>query len=299
MYIPLHGRSGQLILKAPAKVNLHLDIKGFRPDGYHEILSIVHSVPLFDTVYIRSLKEKNALHVYCDPPLPGGVNIAAAAVQLFRNRCGLEGGIEVRIAKRIPVGAGLGGGSSDAAAVLSGLNEMFAFQLSAPQLHSLAAELGSDVPFFLNGPAALLSGRGEIIRVLAPRSDLVLILVYPGFAISTLEAYGWFDGDEKYYPPKSIEAEDLKLQFEEKAPNSWDFFNAFQSSVERRHPLIKEIVMELVDSGAHLAQLSGSGSSVIGVFTDVQAARSVGKRMRLRYPGVWLLVPLQSGGLAD
>jgi 4-diphosphocytidyl-2-C-methyl-D-erythritol kinase len=205
----------------------------------------------------------------------------------------------VRIEKRIPVGAGLGGGSSDAAAVLGGLNRLFSFPLSPVQLQELAVGLGSDVSFFLHGgPAALMSGRGETIQDLAPRGDLVLVLVYPGFPISTAQAYRWFD-QEAEPGPRTSSPEDLRVQFEEKSPDSWTFFNSFQSTIEDRYPLIGEIIGELEESGAHPATLSGSGSSVVGVFTDIKAARSAYRRLRRGYPGVWLLVPLQSGGIAD
>jgi 4-diphosphocytidyl-2-C-methyl-D-erythritol kinase len=297
VYSP-HGRRGRVILNAPAKVNLHLEIRGLQPDGYHEILSIVQFVPLYDRVHLRSLKEKNAVRFCCVPPVPGGKNIAIAALERFKASCRLEAGVEVRIQKRIPAGAGLGGGSSDAAAVLGGLNELFAYPLNPGQLHELAAGLGSDVSFFLHGPAALMSGRGDKIQDLAPRRDFVLVLVYPGFPISTSEAYRWFDEDEAR-DRRTSAPEDLKVQFEERAPDSWSFFNSFQSTIESRYPLIGEIMRELVKSGAHLATLSGSGSSVFGVFTDIQAARSGYRRMRRRYPGAWLFVPLQSGGFTD
>ena len=287
-----------MILNAPAKVNLHLEIRGLQPDGYHEILSIVHSVPLYDRVHVRSLKEKNAFRFYCDTPVSGGKNIAVRAVESFKEKCGLQAGVEVRIEKRIPVGAGLGGGSSDAAAVLGGLNELFARPLNPEQLHELAAGLGSDVSFFLHGPAAMMSGRGDAIQDLVPRGNFVLVLVYPGFPISTAEAYRWFDED-KARDPRTSDPKDLKVQFEEKPPDSWTFFNSFQSTIESRYPLITEIMGELERSGARPATLSGSGSSVLGVFTDIRAARTGYRRMRRRYPGVWLLVPLQSGGFAD
>jgi len=287
-----------VILNAPAKVNLHLEIRDLQPDGYHEILSIVQAVPLFDRVHIRSLKEKNALRFCCEPPIAGRKNIAAAAARMFKTACGLETGVEVRIEKRIPVGAGLGGGSSDAAAVLGGLNKMFSFPLSPARLHELAAELGSDVSFFLHGPAALMSGRGDTVEDLKPRGDFVLVLVYPGIPISTAEAYRWFDEDEER-DRRTSASEDLKAQFEQKSPDSWTFFNSFQSTIESRYPLISEIMRELRKSGARLATLSGSGSSVVGVFTDIRAARSGCRRMRSSLPGAWLLVPLQSGGFAD
>ena len=206
-----------MVLKAPAKVNLHLEVRGLQqPGGYHEILSIVHTVPLFDRIELRSLKEKHALRIRCTPPIPGAQNIAVSAVQMFRQRSGVQAGVEIRIRKSIPVGAGLGGGSSDAAAVLRGLNSLFGYPLSSVQLHELAAGLGSDVPFFLHGPAALMSGRGEKLQDLVPRDDFLLVLVYPDLSVSTAAAYRWLDEDEGRDRRSSL-PEDLKIQFEETA----------------------------------------------------------------------------------
>jgi 4-diphosphocytidyl-2-C-methyl-D-erythritol kinase len=269
-----------------------------QPDGYHEILSIVQSVPLFDRVRIRSLKEKGILDVRCDPPIGRGSNIARCAAEAFRAACGLQAGLEIRIEKRIPLGAGLGGGSSDAAAVLAGLNRLFSLPLSPARLGELAAGLGSDVPYFLCGSAALMSGRGEKIEVLEPRRDLYLVLVYPGFPISTAEAYRWFDQDPAR-TAGTIPPEQLRTRFGGMRPASWGFFNSFQATIERRYPLIAKIRGELEQAGAGLATLSGSGSSVVGVFTEHSAARSAHRRVRSSASGSWLLVPLQSGGYAD
>jgi 4-diphosphocytidyl-2-C-methyl-D-erythritol kinase len=287
-----------LVLDTPAKVNLHLEIRGLQPDGYHEILSIVQSVPLFDRIRIRSLKEKGALELRCDPPIGDGGNIARSAAEAFRDACGLEAGLEIRIEKRIPLGAGLGGGSSDAAAVLRGLNRLFSLPLSLDRLSGLAAGLGSDVPFFLRGSAALMSGRGERIEVLEPRTDLYLVLVYPGFPVSTAEAYRWFDQDRDR-PGSAISPGQLRLRFEGRSPDSWGFFNSFQSTIERRYPVIGKIRGELERAGAGLATLSGRGSSVVGVFSEYSAARSAHHRVRTSGAASWLLVPLQSAGSAD
>jgi len=288
-----------LILKAPAKVNLHLEIKGRRSDGYHEILSVVQCIPLYDHIHICSLKKKHTLRVVCDPSLPGEHNIAALAVERFRKAGGIDDGVEVKIQKKIPVAAGLGGGSSDAAATLSGLNEFFGSPLSSKQLHDLAAGLGSDVPFFLGGSAALMWGRGETIRVLASRQDFVLILVYPGFPISTRDAYRWFDQAPGSRHSGSSQPADLQYQYEATQVDSWDFFNAFQYVVERRYPVIKRITEILRRSGAHIAAITGSGSTVFGVFTDRKAARSAEDTLARAYHRVWMLVPLKNDPPAD
>ncbi|MBN2551943.1 MAG: 4-(cytidine 5'-diphospho)-2-C-methyl-D-erythritol kinase [Spirochaetales bacterium] len=288
-----------MILEAPAKVNLHLEIKGMRADRYHEILSVVITVPLFDRVRIRSLKRNRILRVSCTPPVVREKNIAAAAVGSFRRASGIEAGIEVRVEKKIPLGAGLGGGSSDAAAVLGGLNRMFGNPLSTGRLRDLAAELGSDVPFFLGAAAAVMSGRGERIRPLRPRADIVLVLVYPGFAVSTTQAYRWFDGEGSRPPLKSMTVRQLEDRFERGKPDCWGFYNSFQPVIQARYPIIGRVAGQLTERGARFAVLSGSGSSVVGVFADSGEARGAARAMRKQYPGVWVLVPLQSGGSAD
>jgi 4-diphosphocytidyl-2-C-methyl-D-erythritol kinase len=288
-----------LILKAPAKVNLHLDIKGKRSDGYHEILSVVQCIPLYDHIHIRSLKKKHSLHVVCDPPLPGGPNIVALAVERFRNTCDIDHGIEVRIEKKIPVGAGLAGGSSDAATVLTGLNELFGSVLEPKGLHDLAFQIGSDVPLFLGSSAALMSGRGEILKDLGARQDFNLVLVYPGFPIPTRDAYQWFDQDTKSCQTGSFPLADLRFRYEQERVDSWDFFNSFQYVVERRYPVIKRITEILRSSGAHIAAITGSGSSVFGIFTDGKAARSARDTLGRAYSCVWMLVPLKNDPSAD
>ncbi len=288
-----------MILKAPAKVNLHLEIKGKRSDGYHEILSIVQWIPLYDHIHIRSLKDKRVLRIVCNPSLPEGYNITALAVERFRNACGIDEGIEVKIEKTIPVGAGLGGGSSDAAAVLSGLNKLFGSVLNPKELRDLASQIGSDVPLFLGGPAALVSGRGEKLTDLVPRQDFSLVLVYPGFPISTQDAYQWFDQAAESCQVDSLQPEDLRLQYEQMEVDSWDFFNAFQYVVERRYPVIKRVTEILRSSGAHIAAITGSGSSAFGVFTDGKAARSAEDTLGRAYRRVWMFVPLKNDPSAD
>ncbi|MBA7671818.1 putative 4-diphosphocytidyl-2-C-methyl-D-erythritol kinase [subsurface metagenome] len=143
-----------LTLKVPAKVNIHLEVLGKRPDGYHEIVSIFQMVSLYDVLQISSLKYENAFHLEGDFNIKESENLITKTVHLFRKRTGLAGGIQIKVRKCIPPGAGLGGGSSNAAATLKGLNLLLAAELSPIRLKSLAAELGSDIPFFLTWPAA-------------------------------------------------------------------------------------------------------------------------------------------------
>lgn len=288
------------VLRAPAKVNLHLEILGRRGDGFHEILSVFQAVSLYDRVTIRSLKVTGQLSVRCTLPIPAEQNIVTAAVRRFRERTGIEAGVAVSVRKAIPVGAGLGGGSSDAAATLRGLNQMFGRPLGRSELTELATGLGSDVPFFLGGPAALVEGRGERLTSLPGRADYEVVLVWPGFGVATREAYEWFDEQgQSAGAPAHLSAQEIRRRFADWQPRRWGFYNSFREVVEARHPVLAEIVRDLAEAGAEAAGLSGSGSSVFGLFAGAGPARAAAAGVRRRYPFVEVVSPLQIRGTQD
>lgn len=180
-----------LTLSAPAKLNLHLRVVGLRPDGYHELDSVFHTIGLADTVRLEAAPE---VRLTCsDPALEGPANLALRAAHALRARAGEGRGVHVRLEKRIPPGAGLGGGSSDAAAVLKGLNRLWGLGLSPEALAEVGAGLGSDVPFFLVGGAARVRGRGERVTALAPLAGTWCLLVHPCVTLSTAEVYRAWD----------------------------------------------------------------------------------------------------------
>lgn len=286
----------RLTLNAPAKVNLHLEILGRRPDGYHEILSIFQAVSLYDGVRLRSLTSREDLRLKCSVPIPQQANTVTRAVELFRRATGINQGIGIELDKRIPLGAGLGGGSSDAAAVLAGINSLFGAPLGAEALLRLAAQLGSDVPFFLGRGAALVSGRGERVKSLVSRQDFLLLLVYPGFAVLTREAYGWFDAEAGAVSGVRMPAEELQARYLSKPVADWGFLNSFRPVVEKRFPIIGELIRGLAGFGACFTGLSGSGSAVFGAFTESAAARKALRYYRRICPMAVLSKPLHNEG---
>jgi 4-diphosphocytidyl-2-C-methyl-D-erythritol kinase len=178
----------RLILPSPAKVNLSLWIKGKRPDGYHELVTVMHTINLFDVLsflpsnrLVLSVRGNNSL------PLDRS-NLIIKACRLFKEKTGINPKVSIKLTKRIPVGAGLGGGSSNAAATLKGLNTIYGSPLSEEELYELATKLGSDVPFFLKGGLAIAYGRGEKLRFFSP-ANFEILLVFPGFPCSTAEVY--------------------------------------------------------------------------------------------------------------
>src|SRR5438046_4092270 len=186
-------------LYAPAKINLSFRIKGRRDDGFHEIETLMAPISLADQLMIERGKMESGILFSCDDlSVPGAEdNLVVKAAKLFQETTKIESGIQIGLAKKIPHGAGLGGGSSDAAATLLGLNELFGMKLDQTTLVKLAMQIGSDVPFFIVGSAAICRGRGEIVEPTSLPLRLNLLLVKPEFAVPTPWAYGkWKDSRE-------------------------------------------------------------------------------------------------------
>ncbi|MEN8143840.1 MAG: 4-(cytidine 5'-diphospho)-2-C-methyl-D-erythritol kinase [Gemmatimonadota bacterium] len=270
---------------APAKVNLLLRVGPRRADGYHAVDTILLALGLADEISF-SAADTPGLEVRGDTTVPAGEdNLCWRAQRLFGDRVPAAGAKPQRIhlQKRIPAGAGLGGGSSDAAAVLLALNEAFGEPLTAKQLAGLGAELGSDVPFFLSGSVlAAGSDRGQEVEPLpAPPPRPVLVLV-PGFGIATADAYGWLDEDRGPDPaPRATAgvAPDPRT-----ALADWEHLaalaaNDFEAPVFRRHPILELGKSHLLDAGASVALLCGSGSCLFGVFESSGARDQAAHRI--------------------
>lgn len=258
-------------ISAPAKVNLRLRVLTRRPDGYHEIDTFFQAIDLTDEVTVRLGASGIRLDVSGFDVGPSEENLAYRAAQRFAARIGLREGVDIELVKRIPAGAGLGGGSSDAAAVLIGLAALEGVPMDDPRLGQAATELGSDVPFFLGSSSlARGRGRGERLDPLEPLPAADLVLVSPPVHVSTAGAYA------------ALAASRRQLEQDEDPvpePRSWSDVvaharNDFQPVVTRAHPEVSRAIGALEGSGATLVLMSGSGSSVFGVFTDAVAARA-------------------------
>jgi len=262
-----------LELEAPAKINLGLAVLGKRPDGYHDIRSVMHSVSLADRLFFR--KSAGGIAIESDnSALPTGPeNLVFKAWSAVCRKVGGDLGVRVRLSKRIPVAGGLAGGSSDAAATIIALNRLFDLGLSLPEMEELAAGIGSDVPFCLRRGAALVEGRGEVLKPLKCLPETQIILVNPGIPILTGWAYdnlrNELTGDSLKidYLVKGLRSGDLRLI-------AGNLYNSFEPLVFSYHELIKEVKSRLLKSGAIGASLSGSGPSVFGIFDfDVDPGR--------------------------
>ncbi len=258
---------------SPAKINLLLKVTGKREDGYHDLFTVMQPVTLYDNVTIDA-QDGDGMSLECDNALVPSdeTNLACRAARLLLEKTGIKKRIEIVIDKNIPVGAGLGGGSSNAAAVLAALNTLLEAGLSTAELMKIGAEIGSDVPFFLlNGPA-LATGRGEVLeRITLPLCHYVLI--NPGFHVSTAWAYGNLNLTKK--PEDNILSYSQKA-FERCGDIAARLVNDLESVTAARYPEISRLKNQLVENGAAGALMSGSGPTVFGLFLDQKgAARAV------------------------
>ena len=286
-------------VNAHCKINLHLSIKEKRPDGLHELESLFASLALSDTMRFELKKNgrpgvmdrlfidwRLPQHECPGESIPPANNLVLRAVSLFREKTGFEERLDIRLCKRIPVGAGLGGGSSDAASTLLALNALAGTALAAEELREMAALLGSDVPFFIGGGAAYVSGVGELIEPVRSPEGLWVVLVKPAFSCDTASAYGLLDEARKNTSGAVIHGEFLSKNVIIRSfgdePHTWpyqnDFLQVFFFAEDREYCkkalAYREVLQDLGNAGAAFTGLTGSGSCCFGIFTAKRAAKS-------------------------
>jgi 4-diphosphocytidyl-2-C-methyl-D-erythritol kinase len=263
-----------ITVPANAKVNLHLHVLGRRQDGFHEILSLFQIVSLADELDVRRVGPDGRTAILGEFGFPPEANIIDKTVRLFRAETGIDAGVEVTVNKRIPMAAGLGGGSSDAAGVLKCLDALFETSLTPERLHGLAVRLGSDVAFFLGSAAALVEGRGDRLTPLVPRVDYALAALMPGVPMMTREAFHMLDEGWEKLPREGHSREEVLRMYREEPPEAWVFSNTFDPVADARSPRFQAAREALLASGALAARLTGSGETVIGVFKDSAGAQA-------------------------
>ena len=295
-------------LRAPAKINLFLRVGERRPDGYHDIESVMQMVGLYDVVSLRPRRRGIAVRVQgADLPVGSG-NLVYDATAALAKEAGIAAGASIRLTKHIPIGAGLGGGSSDAAATLIALNRLWGLRWPRVRLAELGAALGSDVPFFFHGPTAWVTGRGEQARRIA-RPQLVgeacpsgwAVLVNPGFAVSTRWAFEALQARSAPLARRSREAPEhgglsaiIGLTNHRSADTippfpgapalaSCPVENSLESVTVLEYPVIEEMKRRLRDAGASVALMSGSGPTVFGLFPS----RADARRAHAGLPHAW------------
>ena len=275
--------------KAYAKINISLDVTGKRPDGYHDMLMVMQSVTLCDELSL-TLTEDGVCRAGCDLHfVPSDErNLAVKAAKLFFSHCGLEGtGVRIDIKKHIPVGAGMAGGSSDAAAVLRALNRLSGKNLSCERLEELAAHIGSDVAFCIAGGTRLASGRGEILSPLPPLPDCHIAICKPDFSTSTPDFFRKLDAVKLRCHPDTAGIQ-AALAAGDLGQIARRMYNVFEDVPDRRHSAIAHIKSRMLDCGALGAVMTGTGSAVFGIFDDLSAAKMAVGSLKKEYRSCFL-----------
>jgi 4-diphosphocytidyl-2-C-methyl-D-erythritol kinase len=263
-----------LNLLSPAKINLRLEILSKRPDNYHEIKTIFHKISIFDKIALQKIPGNEVQLTVDNPSIPtDNTNLAVKAANLIFSYADIKPGIKIAIKKKIPAGAGLGGGSSNAAITLKGLNTLLNLNISEQIIAEFAVKLGADVPFFLtDASTAYATGIGEKIKSIETHNKLWFLVIFPGFTVSTAWAYNSINKYNlltKRTKNNNITNYSLDINTVKSS-----LYNDFESVVNKRHTEIPKIKEQLIKTGAQGAMLSGSGSSVFGIFPDKTSAEN-------------------------
>ncbi|EQB63059.1 MAG: hypothetical protein RBG1_1C00001G0638 [candidate division Zixibacteria bacterium RBG-1] len=280
----------KLKLSSYAKINLGLWVINKRKDGYHNIFSIIQAIDLADQIQLEKIPAGIILKSD-SPKVPRNArNLAFKAAKIFLAGTKVKSGVKIFIRKKIPIEAGLGGGSSNAAFVLKGLNRLFGTKISTRKLSKWSEKIGSDVPFFFSSGTAFVRGRGEKVKSVALPLDYWIILVKPPFSVSSRWAYSNF----KFDLTKTTVLRNFSSQ---RNPNNFGEMlnlckNDLETTVSKKFPIIKQIKKQMLKHGAMLSAMSGSGPVVFGIFKDKLQAREVMKKFKKRQYAVFIARPV-------
>lgn len=274
-------------MRAYAKVNISLDIVGKRQDGYHLLKMIMQSIDLYDEVIVE--KQDKDISIECNKNYvpTDSRNLAYKAAMVFKEKYNIETGVKIKILKNIPVSAGLAGGSTDAAAVLKLMNELFEVNASNKELMELGLKLGADIPYCIQGGTALCEGIGEIITPLEPFKDKIIVLVKPSFGVSTKEVYKNFDMEKVKKHPETealinaMAQDDLKYV-------AYNMRNLLENVTLKKHKILINLKEEMNKYGAINSMMSGSGPTVFAFFDDMLKAQKCFEKMKEKYSEVFL-----------
>lgn len=278
----------EIVLESYGKINLGLDVLYKREDGYHEINTIMQQISLSDTLIMREIKED--IELDCNnKELPlDSTNLVYRAWKKMQEKTGINKGIQINIHKKIPIAAGLAGGSANAAAVLKGLNQLWGLNLSEEELREIGIEIGADVPYCIMGGTALAEGIGERLTKIKSFKDKDILLVNPGIGVSTTEVYGSLRLNKEARMDvqkiiSSIERDDMKSVAD-------NITNVMEEVVIEKNPIISQIKRDMVNYGALGALMSGSGPTVFGLFDDMDKLKFCKKILTEKYSkGIVLL----------
>jgi len=276
-----------MLVKAYAKINISLDVVGKREDGYHLLKMIMQNIDLYDLLKFN--KVASGINITCNKSYvpTNEKNLVYKAAKLFMDTYDINTGVDVYIKKNIPVAAGMAGGSTDAAATLVAMNKLFEINASNKELMELGLKIGADVPYCIVGGTALCEGIGEVISPLKPFKNHILVVVKPGFGVSTKDVYQGLDINKVFKHPdtegliKAMEEDDLRFVCE-------NMKNILENVTLRKHYVLRGIKREMCELGAMGAMMSGSGPTVFAFFEDMQRAQHCYDKMKEKYKEVYI-----------
>ncbi len=270
---------GSITFSSYAKVNIGLQIRSKRDDGYHNIHTVFQELDLHDTVTIAKQSDGCTIEVNKDNIPTDNHNICVKTYQAVKKYYQEIGGIAIKLVKNIPTGGGLGGGSSNAAATLKGINQLYELKISDKKMENIAASIGADVPFFIKGGTQVGDGIGAVLTPIDQAIEGHYLLILPDISISTAWAYGAF----KNCLEEASDRPNFAHFLERKNLSQTIFDNDFERIVIPAYPEIGEIKKGLIEAGADYASLSGSGSTVFGIFSDESHAKTAQLKFRKQY----------------
>ncbi len=279
----------EIQLKSRAKINLSLDVLKKREDGYHEVQMIMQQIDLYDRILLRERKD-NKIQVIsnCEFIPKDSGNIAYQAALKMRNHCKSPYGLDIHIEKNIPVAAGLAGGSSNAAAVIKGLNEFWNLKLTTKELMEIGVTIGADVPFCIMGGAAYAEGIGEKLTPITGLKNVWMVIAKPAISVSTAEVYGQLDLSKLLDRPNTIELLET-IETGDVTILSKNMRNVLESVTENKHPVIKEIKNKMMEFNALGSMMSGSGPTVFGIYKNYERAKSAYENLSLLYKQTYMV----------
>lgn len=279
----MNSKVGKMLIKAYAKINLYLDVIGKRGDGYHNIESIMQTISLHDELLFE-LKDKE-IEIKSEPENFVEIenNLIFKAAILLKNKYNVKKGVSVSLRKNIPVGAGLGGGSADAAGTLVGLNILWDLNLPISELLKLGIELGSDVPFCILGGTCFVEGKGEKLTKIKPIPSCRIVVVNPGFEISTKEIYQKFDEEENF---ASLSINGIMTAFDRSDFNGIceNMANSMENIVFRKFPELKEFKKTAKNNAFEGALMSGTGSTMFAITQSEEKAKKIAAKFKSILP---------------
>lgn len=262
----------QINLKAYAKINLGLDVLRRRENGYHDVRMIMQSVGLYDKLTLKKTSKDEIVLTSNVGSLPNNdKNLVYKAISLMKKECGITAGVKADLEKRIPMAAGMAGGSTDAAAALIGMNKLFDLSLSQEKLMELGVQIGADVPYCIMSGTALSEGIGEILTPLKPMPHCYILIAKPRISVSTRFVYENLEADKLLYHPdidgmiEAINGNDLKGVADRLS-------NVLETVTEKKYPIISQIKEVMIESGAMNSLMSGSGPTVFGIYEEKDTA---------------------------